>query len=197
MKQMQPFKYHLILASGSPRRKELLAGLDLPFEVRVIPGVKENYPSQLEAVRVPEYIAVEKAAAYLEMISAEDLVITADTVVICDATVMGKPRDADEARAMLHRLSGRQHQVVTGVCLTTLRQQRHFSVSTEVAFKVLTEEEISYYITRYSPYDKAGAYGIQEWIGYIGCKGLKGSYYNVMGLPVQSLYEELQKFQRE
>jgi septum formation protein len=194
---MQSFKYNLILASGSPRRKELLEGLDIPFEVRVIPGVKEIYPSNLAAVDVPEYIAVEKAAAYLKIMDKRDLILTADTVVICDGTVMGKPKNEEEARMMLHRLSGKKHLVVTGVCLTTQSRQQHYSVTTEVSFKALTDEEITYYIAHYHPYDKAGAYGIQEWIGYIGCTGLRGSYYNVMGLPVQSIYEELQKFQDE
>ncbi|MCH3993686.1 MAG: Maf-like protein [Prevotella sp.] len=194
---MQSFKYHLVLASGSPRRKELLAGLDIPFEVRVIPNVQENYPSQLPAVEVPEYIAVEKAEAYRNAIGDKELVLTADTVVVCEGQVLGKPKSAEQAADMLRLLSGKTHLVVTGVCLTTKNRQRHYSVKTEVTFKSLTEEEISYYITHYHPFDKAGAYGIQEWIGYIGCTGLKGSYYNVMGLPVQSIYKELQNFQKE
>ena len=194
---MQSFKYHLVLASGSPRRKELLAGLDIPFEVRVIPNVQENYPSQLPAVEVPEYIAVEKAEAYRNAIGDKELVLTADTVVVCEGQVLGKPKSAEQAADMLRLLSGKTHLVVTGVCLTTKNRQRHYSVKTEVTFKSLTEEEISYYIPHYHPFDKAGAYGIQEWIGYIGCTGLKGSYYNVMGLPVQSIYKELQNFQKE
>jgi len=124
------------------------------------------------------------------------LIITADTVVIVDNEVLGKPADAAEAHEMLQKLSGRTHQVVTGVCLTTQTQTVHFSVETDVTFKTLTEEEIDYYIENYKPFDKAGAYGIQEWIGYIGCTGLRGSYYNVMGLPVQRIYTELQKFTR-
>lgn len=194
---MQSFKYHLVLASGSPRRKELLAGLDIPFEVRVIPNVQENYPNQLPAVEVPEYIAVEKAEAYRNAIGDKELVLTADTVVVCEGQVLGKPKSAEQAADMLRLLSGKTHLVVTGVCLTTKNRQRHYSVKTEVTFKSLTEEEISYYIIHYHPFDKAGAYGIQEWIGYIGCTGLKGSYYNVMGLPVQSIYKELQNFQKE
>lgn len=194
---MQSFKYHLVLASGSPRRKELLSGLDIPFEVRVIPNVQEYYPSQLPAVEVPEYIAVEKAEAYRNAIGDKELVLTADTVVVCEGKVLGKPKSAEQAADMLRLLSGKTHLVVTGVCLTTKNRQRHYSVKTEVTFKSLTEEEISYYITHYHPFDKAGAYGIQEWIGYIGCTGLKGSYYNVMGLPVQSIYNELQNFQKE
>lgn len=191
---IKPFAYHLILASGSPRRRELLAGLDLPFEVRVLPGVKEDFPSDLAATEVPEYIAREKASAYRDSIGQGDLVLTADTVVVVEGRVLGKPKDAPQACGMLRSLSGKWHQVVTGVCLTTCQRQRSFSVTTEVCFKPLTEEEISYYVTHYRPFDKAGAYGIQEWIGYIGCTGLKGSYYNVMGLPVQRIYEELSGF---
>ena len=129
--------------------------------------------------------------------AADELIITADTVVIVNDEVLGKPADAGEARAMLHKLSDRSHQVVTGVCLTTLEQSVRFSVTTEVAFKRLTDAEIDYYIKKYQPFDKAGAYGIQEWIGYIGCTGLRGSYYNVMGLPVQRIYTELQRFTRQ
>jgi len=198
-------KYHIILASNSPRRKELLAGLDIPFETRVIQGVDESYPESLDAYQVAEYIAQKKAQAYSELLAADNLlVLTADTVVIAPAAdeqndqegrgvILGKPHDADDACRMLRMLSGKTHHVVTGVCLTTREKQRHFSVVTEVTFKALTDAEIAYYVDRYKPFDKAGAYGIQEWIGYIGCTGLKGSYYNVMGLPVQRIYEEMEK----
>lgn len=185
---------NLILASNSPRRKELLRGLDLDFEVRVLPGVAETYPDSLSALDVAEYIAKEKAEAYKSVITEHDLVITADTVVVVDNTVLGKPSDETDAKAMLRRLSGRTHQVVTGVCLTTVNRQRHFSVTTDVTFKPLTDDEITYYISHYHPLDKAGAYGIQEWIGYIGVTAIHGSYFNVMGLPVQRIYEELSKF---
>jgi len=186
-----------VLASNSPRRRELLAGLGLEFEVRVLQGIDESYPATMPALETAEYIAVKKAGAYLSQMTDDELIITADTVVIVGDEVLGKPADADEARAMLLKLSGRTHQVVTGVCLTTRQQSSHFSVRTDVTFKSLTDDEITYYIEKYKPYDKAGAYGIQEWIGYIGCTGLHGSYYNVMGLPVQRIYTELQSFIRQ
>ena len=186
--------YHIILASNSPRRRELLAGLDLPFEVKVLPDIEETYPAELPVAQIAEFIAREKAEAYRQSMAAGDLVITADTVVIVDKEVLGKPVDAADARRMLHLLSGRTHQVVTGVCLTTKTQQRSFSVSTDVTFKLLTDNEITHYIEVYRPFDKAGAYGIQEWIGYIGVTSLQGSYFNVMGLPVQRIYTELLTF---
>lgn len=189
--------YRIILASNSPRRRELLAGLGLEFEVRVLQGIDESYPATMPALETAEYIAAKKAAAYQSQMADDELIITADTVVIVGDEVLGKPADADEARAMLLKLSGRTHQVVTGVCLTTRQQSSHFSVRTDVTFKSLTDDEITYYIEKYKPYDKAGAYGIQEWIGYIGCTGLHGSYYNVMGLPVQRIYTELQSFIRQ
>ena len=188
--------YRIILASNSPRRRELLAGLDIDFEVRVLPGIDESYPATLPVMETAEYIAAKKAAAYQRQMAVDELVITADTVVIVGDEVLGKPVDAADAAQMLRKLSGRSHQVVTGVCLTTLQQSAHFSVTTDVTFKQLTDEEIDYYIKKYQPFDKAGAYGIQEWIGYIGCTGLQGSYYNVMGLPVQRIYAELQQFTR-
>ena len=183
----------IILASNSPRRRELFAGLGLPFEVKVIPGLKESYPSELSVMDIAEFIAVEKTQAYLDTLSPEDVLITADTVVISGNEVLGKPKDANEARRMLQLLSGHTHQVVTGVCITKNQVQEHFAVTTDVTFKSLTDEEINFYIEHYHPYDKAGAYGIQEWIGFIGVIGLKGSYYNVMGLPVQRIYEILKK----
>ena len=189
--------YRIILASNSPRRRELLAGLGLEFEVRVLQGIDESYPGTMPALETAEYIAAKQAAAYQSQMADDELIITADTVVIVGDEVLGKPADADEARAMLLKLSGRTHQVVTGVCLTTRQQSSHFSVRTDVTFKTLTDDEITYYIEKYKPYDKAGAYGIQEWIGYIGCTGLHGSYYNVMGLPVQRIYTELQSFIRQ
>ena len=186
--------FHIILASSSPRRRELLKGLGIDFYVKVLPDIAESYPADLPVAEIAEYIACEKADAYRRMMNDDDLVITADTVVIVDDEVLGKPVDADDARRMLRRLSGRTHQVTTGVCLTTRAAQRHFSVTTHVTFKPLTEAEIDYYIANYRPFDKAGAYGIQEWIGYIGVTGLEGSYFNVMGLPVQRIYVELCKF---
>ena len=185
--------YHIILASNSPRRRELLGGLGIPFEVKVLPDISETYPDTLPVDETAQYIAVEKAAAYCDSMQSDDLVITADTVVICGDEVLGKPVDEADACRMLRLLSGRTHHVVTGVCLTTSRLQRSFSVKTDVTFKTLSDEEISYYVNTYQPMDKAGAYGIQEWIGYIGVTGLQGSYFNVMGLPVQRIYEELKK----
>ena len=186
--------YKIILASNSPRRKELLAGLGFEFQVRVMPDIDESYPEGLDVMRAAEYIAGKKAKAYQQTMADDELIITADTVVIVGGEVLGKPADAAEAHDMLMKLSGRTHQVVTGVCLSTRQTTSNFSVVTDVTFKPLTEAEIDYYIKNYKPYDKAGAYGIQEWIGYIGCTGLHGSYYNVMGLPVQRIYTELQAF---
>ena len=188
-----PQKYHIILASNSPRRRELLKGLGIDFEVKVLPDIAESYPADLPASEIAEYIACEKADAYRLLMNDGDLVITADTIVIVDDEVLGKPADAADARRMLRRLGGKTHQVTTGVCLTTLTGQRHFSVTTHVTFKPLSDAEIDYYIANYHPFDKAGAYGIQEWIGYIGVTGLEGSYFNVMGLPVQRIYVELCK----
>lgn len=179
----------IILASNSPRRKELLSGLGVDFEVKVLKGVDESYPESLPTTDVAEYIAAEKAAAYT--VKDDELLITADTVVIVGRDILGKPADAADACGMLRELSGKTHQVVTGVCLTTSKEQRRFSVTTDVTFKQLSDAEINYYVDKYKPYDKAGAYGIQEWIGYIGVTALSGSYYNVMGFPVQRVYEEL------
>ncbi len=166
-----------------------MAGLGIDFEVRVMKDVSESYPANLPACDVPAYIAREKAAAY--DIACDELLVTADTVVIVDNQILGKPVDAADARRMLRLVSGRSHEVVTGVCLTTADKQRTFSVVSEVTFKMLTDDEIDYYIHHYRPFDKAGAYGIQEWIGYVGVTALRGSYFNVMGLPVQRIYEEL------
>lgn len=185
----------IILASNSPRRRELLRGLDLDFEVKVLPGVDESYPEDLPVDNVSEYIAREKAAVY--QVPDDEILITADTTVILGNEVLGKPADDNDARAMLRKLSGRTHHVVTGVCLTTSRKQRSFSVSTEVTFKELSDEEIRYYVSHYHPLDKAGAYGIQEWIGYVGVTGIRGSYFNVMGLPVQRIYEEVKRIERK
>ncbi|MBE6260769.1 MAG: septum formation protein Maf [Prevotella sp.] len=188
--------YKIILASNSPRRKELLAGIDLDFEVRVMDGIDESYPDTLPTKDIAEYISKKKAEAYRETMASDELVITADTIVVLGQQVMGKPKDADEAKSMLRQLSGRTHQVITGVTLTTTNRQMSFSVETDVTFKMLSDEEINYYITHYRPYDKAGAYGIQEWIGHIGVTGMSGSYFNVMGLPVQRIYEALNTFSR-
>lgn len=184
-------KYKYILASNSPRRKELLAGLGLDFEVRVIDGIDESYPDSLPAADVAQYIAEKKADAYRATLQPDEMIITADTVVIVGDDILGKPADAADAARMLREISGRTHQVTTGVSLLTADKQRSFSVTTDVTFKQLSDAEIQQYIEHYLPFDKAGAYGIQEWIGYIGVTGLHGSYYNVMGLPVQRIYTEL------
>ena len=191
---METKKLKIILASASPRRKELLAGLDLNFEVKVIKGISESYPEDLRAEEVPQYISREKAAAY--QVAENELLLTADTVVVVNNTILGKPHDAADARRMLRLISGRTHQVVTGVTLTTAKAQKTFGVTTDVTFRQLTDDEIDYYITHYRPFDKAGAYGIQEWIGYVGVTSIHGSYYNVMGLPVQRIYQEIMEMEK-
>ena len=187
-------RYKVILASNSPRRRELLAGLGLRFEVRVLADIDENYPPTLPATQIAKYIAHKKAEANRAIMAENEMIITADTIVVVDDMVMGKPADDADAIRMLSTLSGKTHKVITGVCITTLNKQTVFDVTTGVTFKTLTDEEINYYITHFHPTDKAGAYGIQEWIGYIGVTGLEGSYYNVMGLPVQRIYDELCEF---
>lgn len=186
-------KYRVILASNSPRRKELLSGLGIQYEVKTLPGIEETYPDTLKGADIPLYIAREKADAYLGMMQADELIITADTIVWLDDKVMGKPKDEEDARNMLRLLSGKTHEVITGVCLTTREFQKCFSTVTQVTFADLTENEIRYYVEHYRPMDKAGAYGIQEWIGFVGVQHIQGSYFNVMGLPVQRLYKELSK----
>ena len=179
-------KYKVILASNSPRRKELLGGLGIGYEVKTMPDIDESYPDGL-------CIARSKADAYRPLMQPDELIITADTIVWLDGVVMGKPKDEEEACDMLRRLSGQTHQVVTGVCLTTIDRQQSFATVTDVTFDRLTEEEITHYVSRYQPMDKAGAYGIQEWIGYVGVRSIKGSYFNVVGLPIQRLYQELKR----
>jgi len=185
--------YKIILASNSPRRKELLKGLDIDFEVRVIPGIDELYPPDTPPEKIPAFIAQKKADAYRASIKEDELIITADTVVILGGDIIEKPADKNEAIQMIKRLSGRKHQVITAVVLTTAESSKEFSVESTVDFAELTDNEIEYYVEKYKPFDKAGAYGIQEWIGYIGVKGIEGSFYNVMGLPVQRLYRELKR----
>ena len=186
--------YHIILGSNSPRRRELLAGLDLDFEVKVIPGLEEHYPTTLQPEEIPVFLAKQKAAAYIPTLPEKTLLITADTIVWNRNEVIGKPKNREDAIQMLQSLSGHEHHVVTGVCLTTTEKQKAFSVISAVKFATLTDEEIGYYVDKYQPFDKAGAYGIQEWIGYVGVESINGSFYNVMGLPVQLLYQELKKF---
>jgi len=181
----------IILASNSPRRKELLAGLGFDYEVRTLQGLDESYPEGLSMEEIPQYISRKKAAAYT--LGADELLITADTIVYLDGEVLGKPADEAEAKEMLGKLSGKTHQVVTGVTLTTTGFQHSFASVSQVTFAELTEAEIDHYVTHYRPMDKAGAYGIQEWIGYVGVTCIEGSYFNVMGLPVQRLYSEMKK----
>lgn len=180
-------KYRVILGSGSPRRKELLAMLDIDFEVRSAGDVDESYPADLPAEEVPLYLARKKSNAFLSALRENELVITADTVVICDNNVLGKPADTEEAFRMLKTLSGRKHAVVTGITVATREIQISDTAITEVEFAPLSDDTIIEYIGRYRPLDKAGAYGIQEWIGAVAVKGINGSFYNVMGLPLHLL----------
>ncbi len=186
--------YKIILASNSPRRRELLAGLGLDFTVKVISGIDESWPHSLKGEEIPLYISREKATPYRPLIGPDELVITADTIVYVDGEVLGKPHDKADARRMLRLLSGRWHEVITGVTLMTAQKERSFAVTTRVRFCNLTDDEINRYVESGLPMDKAGAYGIQEWIGYVGVEAIEGSYFNVVGLPVQRLYRELINF---
>ena len=188
---MLKLDYHIILASNSPRRRELLSGLGLDYEVRTLPGIDESFPNTLQGEEIPVYISSKKASAYLDALKENELLITADTIVWLDGQVLGKPTDEEDARQMLRDLSGKTHQVITGVTFATTSFQKSFASVSQVTFTSLTEEEINYYVTHYHPMDKAGSYGVQEWIGFIGVERIEGSYFNVMGLPVQRLYREL------
>lgn len=187
-------KYKIVLVSASPRRKELLQNLGLTFKVRTLFGIDEQYPDTLRGEDIPRFISRKKAEAYRSSMADDELLIAADTVVCLDGRTLGKPHDAQEAKAMLHKLSGRFHQVITGVTAMTKDQMENFAVTSQVKFADLTDEEIDYYVDNYLPFDKAGAYGIQEWIGMVAVEELRGSYFNVMGLPVQRLYNVLKKF---
>lgn len=184
-------QYQIILGSQSPRRKELLQGLNLPFEVRSI-DVEENYPDSLKGAEIPCFLAEKKANAYT--LKPDELLITADTIVWQNDKIFGKPTDKEDARTMLESLSGRNHEVITGVCIRTQQKSKVFFTVSQVRFACLTSNEIEYYLENYRPYDKAGAYGVQEWIGYIGVEHIEGSYYNIMGLPIQRLYNELKNW---
>lgn len=181
----------IILASKSPRRRELLEMLDIDFECMTIDGIEEKYPENLAPERVPEYLAELKAVAYRKVIGKNDIVITADTVVISNGKILGKPANREEAVEMLLDLSGHTHKVVTGVSVTSTDRSHTFRCETEVTFDNITEEEVAYYVDKYRPFDKAGSYGIQEWIGCVAVAGINGSFYNVMGLPVNRLYHLL------
>lgn len=187
-------RYKIVLASNSPRRKELLSGLDIKYEVNTLPDIDESYPAHLQGADIAVYIAREKADAYKDTMQDNVLLITADTIVLLEGELYGKPKNEEEATMMLRSLSGKTHEVITGVCITTKEKQKAFFVSSEVRFAVLEDEEIEYYINKYKPFDKAGAYGVQEWIGYISVEYISGSYFNIMGLPVQRLYRELKQF---
>ena len=187
-------RYRIILASASPRRKELLSKLDIGFTVKTLYDVDESFPASLPIVQVPQYISRKKADAYRQEMQENDMVITADTVVAVGRRILGKPKSAEEARVMLKLLSDRYHRVVTGVTIMTAKRTETFATVSRVRFTRLNDEEIDYYISKYKPFDKAGAYGIQEWIGMVGITELNGSYFNVMGLPVQRLYAKLKEF---
>ena len=192
LENLSPYK--IVLGSQSPRRKELLAGLDIPFEVKPMPDIEESYPPTLWKEEIPVYIAQKKASAYQAVMSDDTFLITADTIVWLAGKVYGKPQNEEEAQTMLRILSGQTHEVITGVCLTTKERQQTFFAVSLVKFAQLDEDEIEYYVRKYRPYDKAGAYGVQEWIGYIGVESLSGSFYNVMGLPVRLLYKYMKEW---
>lgn len=187
-------EYDIILASNSPRRKELLESLGLSFRIYVKANVNESYPADLEGAKVAEYICKKKAAAYTPELSPQQLLIVADTVVRIDGKVLGKPKSREEAVDMLKQLSGRTHIVTTAFGILSVEKSIIKSVDAEVSFAELTDDMIDFYIDSYKPYDKAGSYGIQEWIGIVGIRSIRGSYVNVMGLPVQSLFETLRDF---
>ncbi len=183
--------YRLTLASNSSRRKELLSGINVEYTIKTLPDIDESYPCTLPQDEVAEFLARKKAKAYLPEIGSDELVITAGTIVLLNGEILGKPTDKTEAKQMLRKLSGQRHCVITGVCLTTCRKQKSFSDTTFVTFRELSDEEIDYYVEKYHPLDKAGAYGIQEWIGYVAVQHIEGSYFNVMGLPIYRVYQEL------
>ena len=184
----------IVLGSASPRRRELLAGLGLDFTVEATPGAPETYSPELRPDEVPVALAASKSEGFHRPLEPDEILITADTVVICGDDILGKPSDREDAVRMLHELSGRTHRVVTGVCIRDTGHRSIFSSTSEVEFKVLSDEEINYYIGQYRPFDKAGGYGIQEWIGYIGITSIRGSYFNIVGLPVQRLHTALSEF---
>jgi len=183
--------YKIILASNSPRRKELLSGIDIPYEINILPDIDESYPESLPHEEVAEFLARKKASAYLPQLADNTLLITADTTVLLHNQLLEKPIDKADAKRMLRLLSGNTHRVITGVCLTTKTLHKSFSDTTHVTFGDLTDDEIDYYVENYAPLDKAGAYGVQEWIGYVAVKHIEGSYFNIMGLPIYRVYREL------
>jgi septum formation protein len=186
--------YRIILASQSPRRKTLLEGLDIKFEVLVKENIDETFPKSLNKFEIPSWLAEHKSEYYTGLLIDKTIVITADTIVWHNNKELGKPRDKKHAVSILKKLSGSDHEVITGVCIRSKSQKITFHALSKVHFRKLSDEEIDYYVEKYKPYDKAGAYGIQEWVGYAGIEKIDGSFYNVMGLPVQTLYCELIKF---
>lgn len=187
-------KYEIVLASNSPRRKELLQRMGVNFKVRTLFGIDESYPDSLRGEDIVCYISRNKAKAYQSSMAPNELLITADTIVYVDGEVMGKPKNAEQAKEMLHKLSGKTHQVITGMTIVTAKRTENFGVTSQVKFTNITDEEINFYVDNYLPFDKAGAYGIQEWIGIVAVEEIKGSYFNVVGLPVQRLYQKLKTF---
>ncbi|MGN0087129.1 MAG: Maf family nucleotide pyrophosphatase [Alloprevotella sp.] len=187
-------KYQIVLASTSPRRKDLLQRLGLNFKVRTLFGVDESYPEGLSPLDIVRHISRKKAEAYATSMAQDELLIAADTIVCFDGHVLGKPKDVAEAKAMLGALSERTHEVVTGVTVITAARKETFAVSTEVKFAKISQEDIEFYVENYLPFDKAGAYGIQEWIGMIAVEEIRGSFFNVVGLPVQRLFQVLKTF---
>lgn len=183
-------KYKVLLASGSPRRQQFLKDLNIPYRIQLF-DVEEIYPEKLQKEEIPEYLAKLKAAPFDNILKEDELVITSDTIVWLQDKALGKPKNAEEAFEMLQALSGAVHEVITSVCVKTIKNTKVITDTTKVYFSKLTEEEIRFYIENHQPYDKAGSYGIQEWIGYIGVEKIEGSYFNVMGLPVQKLYQHL------
>lgn len=187
-------KYNIVLASNSPRRKELLQRMGVNFKVRTLFGIDESYPDSLRGEDIVRYISRNKAQAYRSSMAPNELLITADTIVYVEGEVMGKPKTAEQAKEMLHKLSGKSHQVITGVTIVTADRTEDIGVTSQVKFAEITDEEINFYVDNYLPFDKAGAYGIQEWIGIVAVEEIKGSYFNVVGLPVQRLYQKLKTF---
>ena len=187
-------KYNIVLASNSPRRIELLQRMGVNFKVRTLFGIDESYPDSLRGEDIVRYISRNKAQAYRSSMAPNELLITADTIVYVEGEVMGKPKTAEQAKEMLHKLSGKSHQVITGVTIVTADRTEDFGVTSQVKFAEITDEEINFYVDNYLPFDKAGAYGIQEWIGIVAVEEIKGSYFNVVGLPVQRLYQKLKTF---
>ena len=186
-------QYNVVLASNSPRRRELLADLGIDFKVRTIKGIDESYPHDMPVLEIAEFISQKKAQAYQRQMGENEMIITADTVVILGNEVLGKPADTADACRMLRQLSGNTHKVVTGVTIVMPGRMSSFSAVTDVEFAQLSDEDIDFYVDNYRPLDKAGAYGIQEWIGCMGVRHINGSFYNVMGLPLHRLYSELDR----